>query len=55
MLIDEGNICKAQWWEEQIQKIEDEARNNKRFWNRIKILSGKHTKNNKSQKKNKWS
>ena len=41
MLIQEGNECKWLWWEEQIMKIEEAAKDNKRFWKQIDRLSGK--------------
>ena len=41
MLIEEGNACKIQWWEKQIEKIELSAKCNIKFWRQIKKLSGK--------------
>ena len=41
LLISEGNLCKAQWWQDQILKVEEASRNNNRFWKRINLLSGK--------------
>ena len=39
-LIQEGNICKLNWWENQITKIEQAANNNITFWKQIKINKG---------------
>ena len=41
MLIQEGNVCKQQWWQQQIEKVELAAKSNTKFWRRIKLLSGK--------------
>ena len=40
MLIQEGNQCKFEWWENQITKIEQAAKNNTKFWRQIRLLSG---------------
>ena len=42
LLIEEGNICKYRWWIKQIERIELSANCNKKFWKRIKCLSGRH-------------
>ena len=39
-LIQEGNICKMDWWDLQITKIEAAAKNNKQFWRQIKLNKG---------------
>ena len=41
MLIQEGNLCKEQWWQKQLQKVELADKSNQKFWRRIRILSGK--------------
>ena len=41
MLVQEGNHCKEQWWQKQIEKIELAAKCNIKFWRQIKTLSGK--------------
>ncbi|CAL4099528.1 unnamed protein product, partial [Meganyctiphanes norvegica] len=35
MLIQEGNVCKEEWWQTQIEKIEMAAKSNIKFWKRI--------------------
>ncbi|CAL4058755.1 unnamed protein product, partial [Meganyctiphanes norvegica] len=40
MLIQEGNVCKEQWWQAQLEKVELAARCNIKFWKHIKRLSG---------------
>ena len=39
-LLQEGNICKLKWWENQISKIEQASSNNSTFWKQIKINKG---------------
>ena len=39
MLIQEGNQCKYEWWETQIDKIEQAAKHNTKFWKHIRMLS----------------
>ena len=41
MLVQEGNLCKEIWWQEQLQKVELAAKSNQKFWRRVKLLSGK--------------
>ena len=41
MLIQEGNVCKELWWHQQLEKVEISAKSNKKFWRKIKTLSGK--------------
>ena len=40
MLIQEGNICKEIWWQNQIEKVEMAAKCNTKFWRHIHHLSG---------------
>ena len=44
MLIQEGNQCKYEWWEAQLQRVELAAKCNKKFWRRVTCLSGKKKK-----------
>ena len=44
LLIQEGNQCKYEWWESQLQRVELAARCNKKFWRRVNCLSGKKKK-----------
>ena len=37
-LIREGNICKMDWWDTQLSKIEAATKNNYKFWKRVKGL-----------------
>ena len=39
-LIQEGNQCKYEWWENQIEKIEKAAKYNSKFWRKIKQFTG---------------
>ncbi|CAL4085533.1 unnamed protein product [Meganyctiphanes norvegica] len=41
MLIQEGNVCKEEWWQAQIEKVELAAKCNIKFWKRINHLSGR--------------
>ena len=41
MLIQEGNVCKEIWWQNQIEKVEKAAKCNTKFWRNIHHLSGK--------------
>ena len=41
MLIQEGNVCKEIWWHQQLEKVEISAKSNKKFWRKIRTLSGK--------------
>ena len=40
MLIQEGNQCKREWWENQLTKIEQASKNNAVFWKQVKLVSG---------------
>ncbi|CAL4097163.1 unnamed protein product, partial [Meganyctiphanes norvegica] len=44
MLIQEGNQCKINWWETQLIKIEQAAKNNQKFWKNVKAVSGAKTR-----------
>ena len=43
-LIQEGNVCKQEWWEHQLQKVELAAKCNKKFWRKVTCLAGKKKK-----------
>ena len=40
LLQQEGNLCKMDWWETQLLKIEQAAKCNKTFWRHVKAVSG---------------
>ena len=39
-LIDEGNVMKYMWWENQLQKIEKATKSNTAFWKQVKLARG---------------
>ena len=39
-LIDEGNVMKYMWWENQLQKIEKASKSNTIFWKQVKLSKG---------------
>ncbi|CAL4062938.1 unnamed protein product [Meganyctiphanes norvegica] len=41
LLIQEGNVCKEEWWQAQLAKVELAAKCNIKFWKRINHLSGR--------------